>query len=90
MEGTYSQSQITINKEVSITGLGKVILTNNAFICKADNVEFNNIVFSQNDGSAVLKVYGNNIKIYNCTSSNINADLGVLYLLQVLLILLTL
>ena len=45
MEGTYSQSQITINKEVSITGLGKVILTNNAFVCKADNVEFNNIVF---------------------------------------------
>ena len=80
MEGSYSQGQITINKEVSITGLGKVILTNNAFICKADNVEFNNIVFSQNDGSAVLKVYGNNIKIYNCTFSNINADLGVLYL----------
>ena len=80
MEGSYSQGQITINKEVSITGLGKVILTNNAFICKADNVEFNNIIFSQNNGSSVLKVYGNNIKIYNCTFSSVNTDLGVLYL----------
>ena len=80
MEGNYSQGQITINKEVSITGLGKVILTNNAFICKADNVEFNNIIFSQNNGSSVLKVYGNNIKIYNCTFSSVNTDLGVLYL----------
>jgi len=80
MEGNYSQGQITINKEVSITGLGKVILTNNAFICKADNVEFNNLVFLQNNGSAVLKVYGNNIKIYNCTFSSVNTDLGVLYL----------
>ena len=43
-------------------------------------MEFNNIIFSQNNGSSVLKVYGNNIKIYNCTFSSVNTDLGVLYL----------